>query len=231
MRAGLDFSQLVTFDDGAPDGDISWALYRLDGTEVAAGAVTPEDGAVSAALVVAGTHNQLAAGTLRNIRELVWTYTVGGDIRSGRVEYSIEGRVPFPASARGTREKLGLSPQEFPDDEVDLIGAYWELLSIAPPTAVATYENLETADAHLIADAIEALAGLAVLDTLQVRLAKMESSGTNEYQRGSIDWDKLRAKLQALVARATDLLNPTEAGGAGGGPLFVLATISDDFSG
>ncbi|SKB62349.1 hypothetical protein [Sphingopyxis flava] len=228
MRAGLDFSQLVTFDDGAPDGDISWALYRLDGTEVATGAITPEDGAVSAVLVVAGTYNQLSTGTLRNVRELAWTYTVGGDIRSGRVEYTVEGRVPFPVSPRGAREKLGVGPQDLPDDEVDLIGAYWEMGSLGPVTA---YENLETAEAHLIADGIEALAALAVLDTLQIRIAKMESSGTNEYQRGSIDWDKLRAKLQAQVARATDLLNPTEAGGAGGGPLFVLATISDDFSG
>lgn len=228
MRAGLDFSQLVTFDDGAPDGDISWALYRLNGTEIAAGTVTPEAGAVSAIILVPGAYNELSVGTLRNTRTLEWIYTVGGDLRSGIKRYEIEGQVPFPVSPRGAREKLGVGPQDLPDDEVDLIGAYWEMSSLGP---VATYENVETAEAHLVADGIEALAALAVLDTMQIRIAKMESSGTNEYQRGSIDWEKLRAKLQALVSRATDLLNPGTAGGQGGGALFMVATISDDFSG
>src|SRR3546814_17448998 len=85
---------------------------------------------------------------------------------------------------------------------------------------LGAYENVETATSYVVANGIEALAGLAVLDTLQVRVAKMESSGTNEYQRFTIDWDLLRNKLQGLVSKATDLLDPTTAAGAGGGAIF-----------
>ncbi|WOF44358.1 hypothetical protein KNJ79_05345 [Sphingopyxis indica] len=231
MRAGLDFSQLVTFDDGAPDGDISWALYRLDGTEITSGMVTPAANAVSAVILVDGAFNLFAGGNLREMRELTWAYTTGGQTRSGSADYAIEGKVPFPVSPSGVREKLGVTAKELPDEETDLIGAYWELGSISSDTALAAYANLETADAYRIADGIEALAALEVLDTLQVRIAKMESSGTNEFQRGAIDWEMLRGRLGSLVSRATDILEPANAGGATGGSLFVLATISDDFSG
>src|SRR3546814_13210330 len=111
MRAGLDFTHLVTFDDGAPDGDILWALYSLGGAEIATGSVTPAVDAVSAIITVGGAHNQLAGESLRSIRELVMSYAVGGVSRTEVVEYVIEGRVPFAVSARGVREKLGVSPQ------------------------------------------------------------------------------------------------------------------------
>src|SRR3546814_3773949 len=77
MRAGLDFTHLVTFDDGAPDGDILWALYSLGGAEIATGSVTPAVDAVSAIITVGGAHNQLAGESLRSIRELVMSYAVG----------------------------------------------------------------------------------------------------------------------------------------------------------
>src|SRR3546814_7034791 len=69
-----------------------------------------------------------------------------------------------------------VSPQDLPDEEIDLVGAYWEMQSLAD---LGAYENVETSTSYVVANGIEALAGLAVLDTLQVRVAKMESSGTN----------------------------------------------------
>src|SRR3546814_7483645 len=69
------------------------------------------------------------------------SYAVGGVSRTEVVEYVIEGRVPFAVSARGVREKLGVSPQDLPDEEIDLVGAYWELQSLAD---LGAYENVET---------------------------------------------------------------------------------------
>lgn len=228
MRAGLDFNHLVTFEDGAPTGNISWALHRLDGTEIAAGAVVPGTGAVSAVITVPAVNNQLSAGALRNLRELAWSYPTATGVRLGMIEYTIEGRVPLPSSAAGVREKLGVSATDLPDEDIDLLGAYWELQTKGD---IASFENLETAEAQIVASGLEALAALAVLDTLQIRIAQRESSGTNEYARGKIDWEALRAKLQSTIDKATDLINPSEAGFAGYGAIFVLATGPDDFTG
>src|SRR3546814_17121384 len=120
------------------------------------------------------------------------SYAVGGVSRTEVVEYVIEGRVPLAVSARGVREKLGVSPQDLPDEEIDLVGAYWEMQSLAD---LGAYENVETSTSYVVANGIEALAGLAVLDTLQVRVATMESSGTNEYQRLKIGRASCREKV------------------------------------
>lgn len=228
MRAGLDFTHLVTFEDGAPAGNISWALHRLDGTEIAAGAVVPGVGAVSAVITVPAVNNQLSAGALRNLRELTWSYPTAAGVLLGMIEYTIEGRVPLPASVAGVREKLGVTASDLPDAEIDLLGAYWELQTKGD---IASFENLETAEAQIVASGLEALAALLLLDTLQIRIAQRESSGTNEYARGKIDWSALRARLQATVDKAIDLLNPIEAGTAGYGAVFLLATGPDDFTG
>src|SRR3546814_15120914 len=114
MRAGLDFTHLVTFDDGAPDGDILWALYSLGGAEIATGSVTPAVDAVSAIITVGGAHNQLAGESLRSIRELVMSYAVRWVSRTEVVEYVIEGRVPFAFCSRCGRENVGLRPQSLP---------------------------------------------------------------------------------------------------------------------
>src|SRR3546814_8851386 len=90
------------------------------------------------------------------------SYAVGGVSRTEVVEYVIEGRVPLAVSARGVREKLGVSPQDLPDEEIDLVGAYWEMQSLAD---LGAYENVETSTSYVVANGIEALAGLAVLDT------------------------------------------------------------------
>src|SRR3546814_19551276 len=125
MLAGLVCTHLVTVDEGAPDGDILLALYSLGGAEMATGSVTPAVDAVSAIITVGGAHNQLAGEYMRSIRELVMSYAVGGVSRTEVVEYVIEGRVPFAVSARGVREKLGVSPQDLPEQEIDKIGRAW----------------------------------------------------------------------------------------------------------
>lgn len=217
MRAGQEFKHLVTFENGAPTGSIAWALYSLDDTEITSGTVVPGPGAVSAEIVVAAAYNQLSAGTLRNLRRLEWTY----DSTIGAFEYTIEGRVPLPVSPRGAREKIGVTPQELPDDDIDLINAYWQMQRLAD---ISSYEGIETADAHRIADGIEALAALAVLDTLQVRIAQTESSGTNEFQRFKIDWEKLRAQLRGQVDAAVETAAPAGTTAVGG---FLIATPAD----
>lgn len=73
---------------------------------------------------------------------------------------------------------------------------------------LATLENGTPYEKLMVVDAIEATAALMVLPTLQVRVAKTETSGTNSYTRQNIDWDKLKEYLQSVVAESLAAAQP-----------------------
>jgi hypothetical protein len=228
MRSGLPLTQPVLFSDGFPDGDITWELLDGTGTTVASGAVTPAVDSVSAIIALTGAQNTIEAGAVSSPRELQWSYTVGAVLHNGRHRYRLEIFLPFGVSEQGVRRKLGLEDEELDDDSIDLATAYQafqELVGAAELAAATGYT------AQLACDAIEALAALPILPPLQVSLASKESSGTNQYQRGKVDWDQLRAQLELYVQNGALAVDPTYDPSANYGLIFVTAVRNDPIVG
>lgn len=223
MRSGRAFTQLIEFTHGNPTTAINWAVSDIFGDTLDSGDFVPDTGAVSAILTVSGASNLLTAPALVGGRELVWSYFVDGVAYGGEARYTLEAPVPFPVTPQGVRDKLGAEAHELSDDAIPLMDAYLEL---ANTLAIDDYLEGTSREIRLITNALEAMAGLAVLPTLQLRLAASEDSGTNAYARFSkVDWDSLEGHLRGYLAAVSTELGVAVAAGTG---LFTTAGPSVD---
>jgi hypothetical protein len=225
MRAGQALTQLVEFTDGRPDANIDWELLDGRGLQVATGAVAPAADAVSAIIVVSAAQNSIEDGVLASPRELNWSFTIGGLIQTGRRRYRLEAFLPLGVSAEGVRRKLGLEDHELDEEAVDLVSAYGQFQE---QVTAAALDAAEGHQAIVAADAIEAIAALALLPSLQVSLALKQSSGTDQFQRDKIDWKAIRAQLESLVAVGLTAVQPVIDETATFGPLVVPVVRSPD---
>jgi hypothetical protein len=208
MRAGEALTQLVEFTDGAPDGDIAWQLLDGTGAKRAEGSVTPEAGSASAVIGVSGDYNDIEPDVLASPRELQWSYTVAGVIRRGRLRYRLEIYLPFGISEDGVRRKLGLETHELEDESIDLVDAYSRFRETVGVDALAATAG----DAALRAGhAIEAMCAIGLIPSLQIKLAAKQSSGTDQFQRSRIDWEMVRAELEAFVTDGIAAVSETTA--------------------
>lgn len=230
-RNGVAVSIPVEFATGFPDGPISWALYDETGVQLESDTVTPVEGMVSTNIVIPSEHNILAPDALSGYRDLVWSYMVGSNVVNGDERYNLEAPVPWGASHDGVRAKLGINPTELPNSDISLVRAYYDLLVLMGEPDLTSY--VPTPRARLaLSDAVEAVAALTALPTVQMRAAIKESSGTDTYQRYPADWELLADSLRTMVTDGVIILNPTFDPLAGAGAIFVLATpAADPFTG
>ena len=225
MRSGQALPYLVELV-GVPVGNLTWILTNETGTNIASGTVVPVVGAISLTIPVTSGNNTLS-GALWGSRDLTWSYTVGAELIYGEHRYSLEGRVPFGVTPGGVRTKLGLTAdQDLVDDEIPLLKAY--LLFQDRVGSVALTAVTGDIGKLIIREAIEASAALELLPTLQVRVAQRESSGTNQYVRGDVEWDKLEQVLRQLIAAGEVLVNPGLEPVSNGISLLQVASPSID---
>lgn len=223
MRAGLPSAYTASFR-AAADGVLvlTWTLTNEIGTSVATGTITPVSGAISQEISVIASNNTLASGTLWGSRELAWSFNG----QTGFFEYSLESRVPFGATADGVRTKLGLTDADLADEEIPLLKAYLTFRDTVGTTALAAVSS-DLAKMK-VSNAVEAMAALALLPTLQVRIAQKESSGTNQFERFKIDWEALAEVLRAMINEGQAAVDPTLVGVASGVSLLRLSTPAID---
>lgn len=226
-RNGTQFNQFIDLGQGFPTGAIAWTLKDETGAAIANGTVTPPSGAVSVELEIPAIHNTLASGVYSGYRDLSWSYEVSGVTIQDVVRYSIEALAPWGASMDGVRRKLGLASDELPDSEISLIGAYYQLLtSVGDPDVSSLVPT--PSQAYRLRDAVEAMAGLMVLPSLQLRAAQKQSSGTDTWQRFKVDWELLEARLSGYIAEGALIIEPTFLPFATSGSLLVLARPASD---
>jgi hypothetical protein len=206
MRAGQALTQLVEFTDGFPDGNITWELLNGTGSQVTNGTVTPAPSAVSSVIAVAAVDNGIIeAGALSEPRELHWSYTVAGLLKSGRLRYRLDAFLPLGVSEGGVRNKLGLETHELEDEAIDLVGAYSRFRDQVTAAALDAAAGSAALKAR---DAIEATAAIGQIPALQVKLAAKQSSGTDQFQREKIDWNMIRGQLDQYIAEGIAAVNP-----------------------
>lgn len=225
VRADTAVSFLVEFPLGAPSGNLVWKLRGPDGLVIVTQTVTIPADALSTNIQIDATENDLPSGSLTTYRDLEWTYSVNGTIINGEQRYVIEGRVPFGASVSGVRTKLGIDDVlDLPDNEISMVSAYTAFLQSANATALAI---ADPADVRL-RNTIEAIAALAILPSLMVRISKKEDSGTSSFQRQDIDWAAIAADLNNIIVTGYLFLDPGYDQTASFGAIFLLASPATD---
>jgi hypothetical protein len=225
------FSYLVEFDTGSPLGVFSYSLYDDDNNPVAGinnVEITPVPGAVSVLIQIPIQANTLTKPLFEG-RTISWFYTTQLGAVNGSYAYTIRRKVPFPATTEGVRTKLGIDNTEMPDDRIDLLTSYVEFDS-AFAGGLGPYTMSGDIMALKITNAIEAIAALKLLPSLQLSLAKRLTSGTNEYERfAKIDWEIIKANLEQIVYDVTVLIDPVQVFSAGS--IFELSIRTDPFTG
>lgn len=228
IRAGAPYAYEIDFGTGTPTGAVVYSVLGNDGLALAGLeelSLAPTEGALSLVITVPGTANTVSTPLFER-RRIVWSYPTVKGVVNGDHLYRVEKLVPFPVSEAGVREKLGLADHELADEKVDLLLAYADFGSRFDLT---TYEASGDYASLLISHAIEALAALSVLPTLQLGVAKRETSGTNEYERfASIDWETLERELVTHIDRAVFVLDPPADAVSLGYTAFSVATRASD---
>lgn len=232
LRTGLAATHLVTFATGHPDGDVTWQVLDSDGLEIDAGSVTPAAGAVSVLLPVSPEVTELPVGSLQKVIDLVWSYTSNGAAVNGEARYTVEARLELGISADGVRRKLGVTRSELPDSEISLVSAYLVFVDTVTEARFLAARGLSPLTDMRARDAVEAMAALALIPTMPVRIARSESSGTNEFSRQNVDWTGIADELMALIDHGLSAVDPTYDPTATNGSLLLLATpATDPFTG
>lgn len=232
IAEGSVFGHELLFASGAPSGAISYTVRGNDNLPITALtnlSVTPASGAVSHQLVIPPSGAVLATGATFEGRTLSWSY----DAVSGSVRYRVDAYLPFAVSIEGVRAKLGLFDDELSEADIDLTAAYVRFAGpIVAQEALAASALAGDFTTLAVTDAIEAVAALAVLPGLQLKLAKSRSSGTNKFERQSDpDWAMLREYLTGLVSLGTDAIDvPSDIYG-GTGFLLAFSTRTDPITG
>lgn len=230
MRAGLPLNHSISFASGSPDAGVSWQLRDTAGTVVQSATLTPVVGAVSATIDITALSNTLASGQLLGSRDLTWSYAISGATTNGSFRYQLEGAVPFFATEDGVRNMLGLGEvEDLSDEDIALLRGYLEFEQLVGATTLTTFLTGTSYQMMMISEGIEAQAAIRLLPSLQVRVAKRETSGTNQYDRQEIDWGAIQATLAGKVNAAVAVVNPLlEVSRAASGSLLQLVTPSFD---
>ena len=230
LTAGSPASTEIFFAPDPPLGAISYVLRDGAGTTLLSSTTTPTVGAVSWPIVIAASYNTVASGAGFEYRQLDWSYTTTRGAVTGVMRYRVDPFLSFGVAPEGVRVKLGATKDELPDEDIDLTAAYLMFkASVTDVTAAAADTGLLNLR---VTNAIEAQAALYLLPTLQLKMARMETSGTNTFQRfAAVDWEMLGAQLQAQIADGRDAIDvPSDALG-GDGFIFALSTRVDPLTG
>ena len=234
QRELTPFTHIVEFVSGSPTGTFSYSVYDEDNLIVNAleNVVIPLGaGAISARIDVPAAANAVSK-PLFETRTITWTYPTASGTVNGSHSYVIQKRIPFPATPEGVRQLLGVSEKEVADEQIDLMGAYLAFRKpfTDPDAVLLPYMTSGDEDSYRVTRAIEALAALEILPTLQLALARRFDSGTNSYERWNrIDWEALAAKLNGMVYEAAVIVDPLLELAIS--PIFVLSTRTDPLTG
>jgi hypothetical protein len=228
------FTHIVEFASGSPTGAFSYSVTDEDGNYVNGLQdiiISLGIGAVSARIDVPANANTVSK-PLFETRTISWTYPTASGTINGSFSYVIQKTIPFPATPEGVRQLLGVTDKEIPDDRIDLMGSYLKFREPFddPDVALLPYMTSGDADSYRITRAIEAMAALEVLPTLQLALARRLDTGTNSYERWNrIDWERLAARLNGMVYEAITIIDPLLELVIS--PIFVLSTRTDPLTG
>lgn len=224
VRAGYPLTVPILFNEGRPDGDLTYAVTAPDGSVLDSGAVTPAADAVSINLQIPGDVHSLDEGEVLGYRDLTWSFELGGVLKVFDLRYTLEGRLPFGVSPDGVRAKLGVDKVDLPDSDISLAKAYLSFRKVVGAERLLTVSPLDIE----VADAIEAQAALYLIPSMTVRVAAKQSSGTDQFQRQKIDWEALATYLGSTVTAGYIAVDPNYDETAGYGGLFIVATAGVD---
>lgn len=166
-------------------------VYSEDALEV------PEDHKDWVSIPISADQNILPEGVLFEDRYIVILFTYKGNTVRLKTPYRLIEEPYFTASVKDVRNIFGINDGELSDDELDMTEVY-----------LTMYGNLGEEFAEALKSgnksnfranrAIAIQAALNIFNSLRLRVAESEKSGTNTFLRNLkiVDWDALKNDLE-----------------------------------
>lgn len=153
-----------------------------------------------------------------NIDELAWT----------RVTIQIHPFIPLSVAPAHVRAELGLDRTELPDDQIDLIAAYFLLLD-GYGSAVSTALTAGDTTTLMVNTAVGVRAALEIIGSIQFRAFVKMKAEENELSRmGTFKVDEVKARLEG---RLNSLMGKITGTAELGTVTFLLSSPTDVITG
>ena len=173
----------------------SW-IFRLH-NGVQDGVSTPLTGlTTSASIEILASRNQLTVGSLYENRFVLVNFIHNGRSHTLVQTYKLASFVPITAVPGEVRRLTGLVEGELPDQDIDLMGAYFKLFDaygtdFSNQLVATTYKN------RLANEAIALQAAIDVAISFPLRVPQSVKSEDSQFIRtSSIDWAALEYGLR-----------------------------------
>lgn len=163
------------------------------------------DSTLSSTIVtIAASANAIDAGALFETRYVSLSYRVAGRPLSRYIRYRLSPFIPIQGTPDDVRALVGADQKELPDEDIDLVEAYFFLLNeqgnafkdaLSSTTAQGIYAN----------KAVELQAALETLPGLPGKMSQMEAFNNAQRQRPKLDFEALRNDLQSRLQDALNL--------------------------
>ena len=187
--------------DGEPfvaDGStIHWSLRDHDGSEEVAATTLVGVTDSTAYIVVGSSHNALSGGRKAEKRTLLVTGTVGTKPFLIQHVYRITEFLNLGVTESDVRAFLGVDNGELSDDHIDLVSAYLTLDGTIDLATELAGDNHRYAEQAIVAQAV-----LDLIPSLNQRISKVETDGTNSVTRFALDIADIEMRARAQLSHA-----------------------------
>lgn len=186
----------------ADSNQVAYNVRKNDGTSVQSGTLTLASGATSAVLKVLAANNTKTLDY--EMRSVVFSWETAGKPYEVTYTYRLVPWLLMPISPAQVRQAVGASRQELPNEDIDLVKAYYRVEADVGSDLQTIFATGATAAAAL-AEAIRYAAALDVVDTLELRVLQKEQGDNVAITRfADVDFDALRARLAAAYSKYLD---------------------------
>lgn len=190
--------------------------------------VAPDSGS----FVVPAEYNTLGEGALFDTRIIEIIFTVGGKRCTIKDSYRITDFYYFSATPKDVRDYYGLNKGELPDDDIDLVEVYLQLVQKHGSTFTDALKSAGIA--NIRANRLIVLKSVVQnFSSVRLRVNQEENDGSNKFIRylNKINWDDLLARAQAELEDLENNLTGEENISYTGYEPFVLGAVTDAITG
>jgi hypothetical protein len=178
---------------------------------------------------IPGSVNALPNGAKFGYRAILVSYESNGVTYHNTVRYRVHPYLNFHAGPDNVRSYLGVHSSELPDNDIDLVSAFYRLQLEATGIDLASKFSSGTVEAFTANQALVYMAALEVIPSFQLRIAQRQTSDGSSLSRlENLDFKAMEEKArQDLAGALASIKDETQVGS----PLMVVTNDTDLFSG
>lgn len=161
-------------------------------------------------LTILAAQNTLAVDSDFETRYATLEFTYQEIPGFNKFSYNLAPFIPLTVEPEDVRRVLGLEAEELPDEDIELIGSYFQLKSdfgdnFTEALTATGISKLHANEAVVIREA------LRVFPSLQNRVLSIEKTDAYEYTRAKGDLSKLKAQLETRLSGLLTLIAKDQA--------------------